>query len=141
MLVFKRLLFSTIISLGLISPALAPAQALDYEAKPVHTVISAPFRVVGAVSGAAVSGLFSGPVDDGFHASKKATSRIAGAFGDENGKLQIAAAAPVAVPLGLVVGGVRGMAKGTMHGFRKGWDKPFSRWSFITMEEEGTSKK
>lgn len=135
---FKRIILcSTIVVSGLISPALLPALALDYEAKQVHAVISAPFKVAGAVSGMAVCGLFSGPVDDGFHQAKKSTSKLAGALGDENGKSEVLVAAPVVGPVGLLVGGVKGAFKGAIHGAKAGWNKPFSRWSFVTMEEEG----
>ncbi len=136
MLFFQRLLFSTIIVGFLISPALLPAYALDYEAKPVNWLIQAPTRTVGAISGGAVCGLFSGPVDDGFNAGKKATTHIAGAFGDEKGRVQQLVAAPIGYPLGFVVGGVRGFGRGIVHGAKAGWDKPFSRWSFVTMEEK-----
>jgi hypothetical protein len=134
---FGRVLCSAIVVSGLISPALSPALALDYEAKPVHAVISAPFKAAGAVAGMTACGLFSGPVDDGFHQAKKSTSKLAGALGDENGKPEIAVAAPVVGPVGLVVGGVKGVFKGAVHGAKVGWNKPFSRWSFLTMEEEG----
>jgi len=137
MLSFKRILCSTIVVSGLISPALSPALALDYEAKPVNAVISAPFKAVGALSGMATCGLFSGPVDGGFHQAKKSTSKLAGAFGDENGKPEVLAAAPIMGPVGLAVGGVKGVFKGAVHGAKKGWEKPFSRWSFVTAEEEG----
>jgi hypothetical protein len=138
---FSRILCSTILVSGLISPALTPALALDYEAKPVGAVISAPFRAVGAVAGMTACGLFSGPVDNGFHQAKKSTGKLAGAFGDENGKPEIAAAAPIVGPIGLVVGGVKGVFKGVAHGAKKGWQKPFSRYSFLTMDEEGGGKK
>lgn len=136
MSLLKRILCSAIVIISLISPALTPAFALDYEAKPINSIITAPFHLAGAVTGGAVCGLFSGPVDDGFNAGKKATSRIASALGDENGKLEILVAAPIGFPLGLVVGGVRGFGKGVAHGTKTGWEKPFSRWSYVTMEEK-----
>ncbi len=37
---------STIVVTGLISPALSPALALDYEAKPINAIITAPFQAV-----------------------------------------------------------------------------------------------
>ena len=40
--------------------AVAPALALDYEAKPIAWVIQAPFRTAGALSGAIVCGAASG---------------------------------------------------------------------------------
>ncbi len=136
MLLFQRLLSSAIIVGFLVSPALLPAQALDYEAKPVNNIINAPTRTLGAITGGAVCGLFSGPVDDGFHAGKTATTHIAGAFGDEKGRVQQLVAAPVGYPLGFVVGGVRGFGRGIVHGAKAGWDKPFSRWSYVTTEEK-----
>jgi len=134
---FRRILCSAIFVSGLISPALSPALALDYEAKPINWLIKAPIRTVGAVSGMATCGLFCGPVDDGFHQAKKSTSKLAGALGDENGAPEIAVAAPTMGPVGLVVGGVKGVFKGAAHGAVVGWKKPFSRYSFITMDEEG----
>lgn len=132
----RRLLSLAIIMVCLISPALIPVYSLDYEAKPINKVLHAPAKVVGAISGAVVCGLFSAPIDDGFHAGKRATTHVAGAFGDENGKTEQLAAAPVTYPVGFVVGGVRGVGRGFIHGAKKGWDKPFSRWSFVTTEEK-----
>jgi len=136
MLFLNRLLSSTIIVACLTSPALAPAYGLDYEAKQINWALEAPKKTAGAISGGAVCGLFCGPVDDGFHAGKTATTHIAGMFGDEKGRVQQLVAAPVGYPLGFVVGGVRGFGRGIVHGAKAGWDKPFSRWSFVTMEEK-----
>ncbi len=136
MIFIKRLLFSAIIVNCLISPALTPVYGLDYEAKPVNWALHAPGKAIGAISGALVCGLFSAPVDDGFHAGKRATTHIAGVFGDENGRTEQMAAAPVCYPVGFVVGGVRGIGRGILHGAKKGWDKPFSRQSFVTIEEK-----
>ncbi len=140
MIFIQRLLSSAIIVGFLISPTLLPAQALDYEAKPINNVIRAPFKALGAITGGAVCGLFSGPVDDGFHAGKKTTTEIAGKFGDEKGRTEQLVAAPIGYPLGFVVGGVRGMGRGFIHGAKAGWDKPFSRWSFVTTEESNSNK-
>jgi len=123
-------------SAGLLAASALPAFALDYEAKPVHWVLMAPIRTVGAVSGATVCGAFSGPVDKGFHNTLRSEKRIAGEFGDENGALQLLVASPVSVPAGVTVGGAKGVMSGVAHGFKVGWNKPFSRWSYITMEEK-----
>jgi hypothetical protein len=114
----------------------APAVALDYEAKPIKWLIEAPFRTAGALSGGTICGLTSGPVDDGFHTGAKATKRLAGTFGDEKGNMEILAAAPLVGPPTAVVGGVHGVVRGFYHGMRLGWQKPFSRWSYITEEEK-----
>jgi hypothetical protein len=116
--------------------AVAPALALDYEAKPIAWVIQAPFRTAGALSGAIVCGAASGPIDSGCHASRRGTKHIAGTFGDENGVGQTFAAVPIGGSYGLVAGGGQGVAHGVRHGWKLGWDKPFSRWSYITMEEK-----
>jgi hypothetical protein len=126
-----RILCST----ALLAVGVPPVLALDYEAKPVHWVLAAPLRTVGALSGAAVCGL-SGPVDKGFHNTLRSEKRIAGQFGDENGALQLLVASPVSVPAGVTVGGTKGLLYGVSHGFKLGWNKPFSRWSYITMEEK-----
>jgi hypothetical protein len=120
----------------LLTAGAGPALALDYEAKPIHWILAAPFRTAGAVSGATVCGLFSGPVDGGFHKTMQSEKKLAGEFGDENGTLQLMAAAPVSAPAGALVGGGQGFAHGVAHGWKTGWNKPFSRWSYITMEEK-----
>jgi hypothetical protein len=116
--------------------SIAPAFALDYEAKPIMWCLQAPFRTAGALSGAAVSGLVSGPIDDGYHWFLKGTTHVAGKFGDEKGTGQIAAAVPIGGSVGLVLGGAYGVYDGGWHGLKTGWKKPFSRWSYITMEEK-----
>jgi hypothetical protein len=116
--------------------AVAPALALDYEAKPIMWCIQAPFRTAGALSGALICGTVSGPIDYGFHGSCKGTKKVAGEFGDENGLGQNAVAVPFGGTTGLVLGGGEGIGHGYAHGWKLGWDKPFSRWSYITMEEK-----
>ena len=122
--------------MAMMASATAPAMALDYEAKPIMWLLQAPFRTAGALTGAAVSGGVSGPIDDGYHWFLKGTQHVAGKFGDEEGAGQIAAAVPIGGSTGMVLGGARGVYRGFFHGFKKGWEKPFSRWSYITMEEK-----
>ncbi|HMP51975.1 MAG TPA: hypothetical protein PKD05_10525 [Candidatus Melainabacteria bacterium] len=125
-----------VLSMAMMASATAPAMALDYEAKPIMWVLQAPFRTAGALTGAAVSGGVSGPIDDGYHWFLKGTQHVAGKFGDEEGAGQIAAAVPIGGSTGMVLGGAHGVYRGFFHGFKKGWEKPFSRWSYITMEEK-----
>ncbi len=128
----KRVLISTLA----LASTIAPALALDYEAKPIMWCIQAPGRLVGGLTGAVVSGGVSGPIDDGYHWFLKGTKHIAGKFGDEKGAGQIAAGVPIGGSVGLVLGTGYGVLDGAMHGFKTGWNKPFSRWSYITMEEK-----
>lgn len=120
----------------LVASAVAPVMALDYEAKPIMWCLQAPFRTWGATEGALVTGLFSGPVDHGYHGFLKGTKHVAGKFGDEKGWGQIAAAVPIGGTAGLLLGVPHGFFYGLGHGWKKGWEKPFSRWSYITMEEK-----
>jgi hypothetical protein len=111
--------------------------AIDYEAKPVMWVLQSPFRLVGGATGAVVTGAVSGPIDKGYHWFLKGTQHVAEKFGDEKGTGQIAAAVPIGGSVGLVLGTAYGcFPYGVWHGFKKGWEKPFSRWSYITMEEK-----
>jgi len=125
-----------ILSATLLASATAPAMALDYEAKPIMWCIQAPLRTVGALTGAAVSGGVSGPIDDSYHWFLKGTQHVAGKFGDEEGAGQIAAAVPIGGTVGFGLGALHGVYRGFFHGWKKGWEKPFSRWSYITMEEK-----
>lgn len=125
-----------VFSVALIAAGALPALALDYEAKPINWVLMAPIRTVGAISGAATCGIFSGPLDKAFHNTQRSQKRLAGHLGDENGTLQLLAATPVAAPAGVTVGGAKGVFYGLSHGFKVGWTKPFSRWSFLTAEEK-----
>ncbi len=127
---------SLIVSLAFAAGIAAPAFALDYEAKPIMWCLQAPFRTLGAATGALVSGGISGPIDDGYHWSLKGTEHVAGKFGDEKGTGQIVAAVPIGGSTGLVLGSAHGVYRGFFHGWKKGWEKPFSRWSLITMEEQ-----
>jgi len=120
----------------LAASAVTPALALDYEAKPVNWVLQAPVRFVAGMTGGIITGAVSEPIDDGYHWFLKGTTHVAGKFGDEKGKGQIAAAAPIGGSVGLVLGAAHGVPYGFFHGFKKGWEKPFSRWSYITMEEK-----
>ncbi|HEY9785000.1 MAG TPA: hypothetical protein V6D17_06315 [Candidatus Obscuribacterales bacterium] len=116
--------------------AVAPAMALDYEAKPIMWCLQAPFRTEGAIEGALVSGLVSGPIDDGYHWFLGGTKHVAGKFGDEKGAAQIAAGVPIGGVPGMFLGAAHGVYRGLGHGWKKGWEKPWSRWSYITMEEK-----
>jgi hypothetical protein len=116
--------------------AAAPALALDYEAKPVHWVLMSPWRTAGALSGGLFTGLVSGPIDGGYHGGLRGTKHVAGEFGDEKGDLQLATAGTVAGPGAAVIGGTESGYHGFFHGLKTGWDKPFSRWSYVTMEEK-----
>jgi len=127
-----RIVFSALVAVS----AVAPALALDYEAKPIMWCLQAPFRTAGALEGALVTGLISGPVDGGYHGALKGTKHWAGKFGDEKGAGQLAAAAPVFGTGGAIVGGTIGGFHGFGHGWKKGWEKPYSRWSYLTMEEK-----
>jgi hypothetical protein len=114
----------------------APAFSLDYEAKPVAWVLMAPIRTVGGLSGAAFSGLVSGPIDGGYHGACRGTTHVAGQFGDEKGNLQLATGAPIGGTGGAVVGGTTGGFKYAKKAWKTGWNHPFSRWSYLTMEEK-----
>lgn len=132
----NKTLGQLILSATLMTSAVAPAMAMDYEAKPVMWVLQAPFRTVGAMSGALVSGTVSGPMDDSYHWGLKGTNHVAEKFGDEKGWGQRAAAAPTGGSTGMILGSGHGVYRGFFHGWKKGWEKPFSRWSYITMEEK-----
>ena len=128
----KRALCSAL----LLASTAAPAFAMDYEAGPVNWVVKSPIRLVGGLTGATVCGLFSGPVEGTYHGFLKGTKHIAGKFGDEKGAGQIAAAVPIGGTTGAVLGAGYGGLTGALHGFKVGWEKPFSRWSYITMEDK-----
>jgi hypothetical protein len=132
----KSTLFRVLFSAALVASAVSPAIALDYEAKPVNWVIQSPFRLVGGLAGGIIRGGVSQPIDDGYHWMLKGTTHIAEKFGDEKGTAQLVAAAPIGGSVGLVLGAAHGVPYGFLGGFKKGWEKPFSRWSFITMEEK-----
>ncbi len=127
-----RMIMSGLMVMG----AAVPAFALDYEAKPVAWVLMAPIRTAGAASGALFTGFVSGPIDGGYHGSLKGTKYVAGRFGDEKGDLQLATGAPTGGVVGAAAGGVYGGIQGAKKNWKVGWDKPFSRWSYITMEEK-----
>jgi hypothetical protein len=132
----KSAIFRVLCSTLVIGSAVAPALALDYEAKPVNWVIQAPFRLVGGLAGGIVTGVASEPIDTGYHWALKGTNHVAGKYGDEHGTAQLVCAAPLGGSVGLMLGAGRGVPYGFFHGFKKGWEKPMSRWSFITMEEK-----
>jgi hypothetical protein len=132
----KSRLFKVASIAVVLASAVSPALALDYEAKPINWLLQAPVRLVGGLAGGIVTGGVSEPIDDGYHWFLKGTEHVAGKFGDEHGQGQIAAAVPIGGSVGLVLGAAHGVPYGFFRGFKKGWDKPFSRWSFITMEEK-----
>jgi hypothetical protein len=132
----KTTLYKVLCSALLTASAVTPALALDYEAKPVMWVIQSPFRLIGGLAGGIVTGAVSEPIDDGYHWFLKGTEHIAGKFGDEKGQAEIACAVPIGGSVGLVLGAAHGVPYGFFGGFKKGWNRPMSRWSFITMEEK-----
>jgi hypothetical protein len=132
----KTALFRIMCSALVLGSAVTPALALDYEAKPVNWVLQAPVRLVGGLIGGIATGGVSEPIDDSYHWAIKGTQHVAGKFGDEKGQGQLVAAAPLGGSVGAVLGAGHGVPYGFFHGFKKGWVHPFSRWSFITMEEK-----
>ncbi len=132
----KSTLFRVMCSAAVLASAASPVFALDYEAKPVNWVIQSPFRLIGGLAGGIVTGGVSSPIDGGYHWMLKGTKHVAGKFGDEKGQGQLAAAVPIGGSVGLVLGAARGVPYGFFDGFKRGYEKPFSRWSFITMEEK-----
>jgi hypothetical protein len=116
--------------------SVAPSYAIDYQAKPIMWCIQAPVRLVAATSAALICGGINGPIDDSYHWFLKGTKHVAGKFGDENGAGQIAMAVPIGGTTGAVLGAGYGVLDGAWHGFKTGWNKPFSRWSYITSEEK-----
>ena len=81
----NKILGQVLKSAALMVSAVAPAMALDYEAKPVQWVLQAPIRTVGAASGALFTGLVTGPIAGGFHGGIKGINHVAEKFGDEHG--------------------------------------------------------
>jgi hypothetical protein len=130
----KSNLFRVLCSAAILASAVSPVLALDYEAKPVMWVLQSPFRLVGGLAGGLITGTVSQPIDDGYHWFLKGTQHVAGKFGDEKGLSQQVAAVPIGGSVGLVLGAAHGVPYGFLGGFKRGWEKPFSRWSFITME-------
>jgi hypothetical protein len=98
--------------------------------------LQAPIRAVGALSGAVVGGSVSGPIDGCYHGFLKGSRHFAGKFGDDKSPECLAGGVVVGGPPGAVVGTAYGIQHGFFHGLKEGWDKPFSRWSYITSEEE-----
>jgi hypothetical protein len=130
----KSNLFRVLCSAAILASAVSPVLALDYEAKPVMWVLQSPFRLVGGLAGGLITGTVSQPIDDGYHWFLKGTQHVAGKFGDEKGLSQQVAAVPIGGSVGLVLGTAHGVPYGFLGGFKRGWEKPLSRWSFITME-------
>jgi len=65
----------------------------------------------------------------------KASTSLAGTFGDENGWKQIIVGTIIGVPCGVVFGVPYGAISGGRHAMSVGWDKPFSAESFIVSNE------
>lgn len=120
-----------------LASTITPCLALDYEAKPVNWVLQSPIRLVGALTGVVVSGGFMGPVNHGYGGFVKGTHHWAEKFGDEKGMGQNMAAAPTGGVGGIIVGSGYGVLSGIKNGWRQGWEKPFSRWSYLNVYEEG----
>ncbi len=65
----------------------------------------------------------------------KATKSLASAFGDEDGWKQNIVGALIGIPSGAVFGVPYGVVKGGQHAMSVGWDKPFSKESFVVSNE------
>jgi hypothetical protein len=129
----KRFLVAVLYSTLLVA---APCWGLDYEAKPVAWVLKAPFRAVGALSAAVVGAGASGPVDGCYHGFLKGTKGVASKLGDDKSAGCLVVGTSIGGPPGAVVGTAYGVQHGFFHGLKTGWNKPFSRWSYITAEEK-----
>jgi len=132
----KSTLGRVLCAVALMAASVGPALACDYENKQVGWVLKAPIRLTGALTGAVVSGGVCGPIDRSFHWMVKGTKHVAGKLGNEKGTAQIACAAPIGGTTGSVLGAAYGVPYGGMHGFKDGWNHPFSRWSYTTLPEE-----
>ena len=74
-------------------------------------------------------------VDSAVKCPVKASKSLAGAFGDENGWKQRIVGAVFGVPSGAVFGVPYGAIKGGKHAASVGFDKPFSKDSFVVTNE------
>lgn len=74
-------------------------------------------------------------VDTAYKCPYSATKGLAGAFGDENGWKQNIVGAVFGIPAGMAFGVPYGAVKGGQHACSVGWDKPFSKESFVVTNE------
>jgi hypothetical protein len=66
---------------------------------------------------------------------RHARESLAATFGDENGWKQNIAGALIGWPAGMAFGVPYGLVKGAQHAASVGWEKPFSKESFVVTNE------
>ena len=120
----NSLILSALVCIGLAAPAMADGMA----AKGKSALGSSTAFVVDVPEGMVVDSTVKCPV--------KCTRSLAEAFGDEKGWKQKIVGTLFGVPSGAVFGVPYGCVAGGKHALSTGWDKPFSKESFVVCNVE-----
>jgi len=75
-------------------------------------------------------------VNTAYKCPHKARKSLAETFGDENGWKQNIVGAVIGWPCGVAFGVPYGLIKGGQHAASVGWDEPFSKDSFVVVNEK-----
>jgi hypothetical protein len=127
----KKLASSFILASAIVATAIAPSFADDETFKDITQF---KFKVVGSVVGGVV-GVPLGAVKDGVKEGRKATRFVAKTMGNEDCEFYNLVGLTVGAPFGFVGGAAYGSVDGLVHGFKSGYDKPFTHSSFTYKDE------
>ena len=124
----KNKVLSLIVAFGLSLGMTIPSYADGALGDVASLFGSATATVIDTPEGILVDSLYRSP--------KKTWHTLAEKFGDENGLSENVAGALLGIPIGFAWGIPAGALRGAKHGMGSGWEKPFSKDSYIVGLEE-----
>ena len=101
----------------------------------VRSVVQFPVRATGCGL-STVLGAPLGATRDSVRGGQAAAKFVAKTLGNEDGDMHMLVGYAAGGPFGVIGGATCGSVKGLVHGFKTGYDKPFSKDSFTFKEEQ-----
>jgi len=126
----KKLAFSFALTSALLGALVTPTLAAEELRSAAHF----PVKLAGCGLGT-VLGVPLGSAKDSVKGGQSAAKYVARTLGNEDGDFQMLAGYLVGAPFGVVGGAAYVSVDGMVHGFKTGYDRPFSKDAFTFKDE------